>query len=179
MEKLLEFATSVPDFRRTGKGNIRHKLEDVLILIILARMSKCIGRADIIEFGRHNLTRFRSMGMLKNGVSSEPTMCRIENGIDESSMADSKRAFMGQFHEELTQFMSDQEIICVDGKAMCGTLLDNGRNPDLVCTLSCDTGLTLATEACHEKSNEIKAIPLLLDKIDILGKVITADAMSM
>lgn len=85
MEKLLEFATSVPDFRRTGKGNIRHKLEDVLILIILARISKCIGRADIIEFGRHNLTRFRSIGMLKNGVPSELTMSRIENGIDESS----------------------------------------------------------------------------------------------
>ncbi len=179
MEKLLEFATSVPDFRRTGKGNIRHRLEDVLILIILARMSKCVGRADIIEFGRHNLTRFRSMGMLKNGVPSEPTMCRIENGIDDSSMADSMKAFMGQFQDELTQFMSEQEIICVDGKAMCGTLLDNGRNPDIVSAHSRDTGLTLATEACQEKSNEIKAVPLLLDKIDISGKVITADAMSM
>lgn len=179
MEKLLEFTTSVPDFRRTGKGNIRHKLEDVLILIILARMSKCIGRADIIEFGRHNLTRFRSMGMLKNGVPSEPTLFRIENGIDEASMADSMQAFMGQFQDELTRFMSEQEIICVDGKAMCGTILDNGRNPDIVSAHSSDTGLTLATEACHEKSNEIKAVPILLDKIDISGKVITADAMSM
>ncbi len=179
MEKLLEFVTSVPDFRRTGKGNIRHKLEDVLVLIILARMSKCVGRADIIEFGRHNLTRFRSMGMLKNGIPSEPTLCRIENGIDESSMSESMMAFMGQFHDELTRFMSGQQIICVDGKAMCGTLLDNGRNPDIVSAHSRDTGLTLATEACHEKSNEIKAVPLLLDKIDISGKVVTADAMSM
>ncbi len=179
MEKLLEFATSVPDFRRTGKGNIRHKLEDVLVLIILARMSKCVGRADIIEFGRHNLTRFRSMGMLKNGIPSEPTLCRIENGIDESSMSESMMAFMGQFHDELTRFMSGQQIICVDGKAMCGTLLDNGRNPDIVSAHSRDTGLTLATEACQEKSNEIKAVPLLLDKIDISGKVVTADAMSM
>lgn len=179
MEKLLEFATSVPDFRRTGKGNIRHKLEDVLVLMIFARMSKCIGRADIIAFGRYNLTKFRSMGMLKNGVPSEPTMCRIENGIDDTAMADSLKAFMGQFQDELTEFMSEQEIICVDGKAMCGTILDNGRNPDIVSAHSSDTGLTLATEACQEKSNEIKAIPLLLDKIDISGKVITADAMSM
>lgn len=103
-EKLLGLATSVPGFRRTGKGNIRHRLEDVLVLIILARMSRCIGHADIIEFGRHNLTRFRSMGMLKNGVPSEPSMCRIENGIDDSSIADSIRAFMGQFHDELTEF---------------------------------------------------------------------------
>lgn len=179
MEKLLEFATSVPEFRRTAKGNIRHRLEDVIMLVILARMSGCAGRADIIEFGRHNITKFRSMGMLENGVPSEPTIFRIENGIDEKAMADRMQAFMGYFNGELTRLMGNQEIICVDGKAMCGTLLDNGRNPDIVSAHSCNTGLTLATEACQEKSNEIKAVPLLLDKIDISGKVVTADAMSM
>ena len=39
-------------------------------------------------------------------------------------------------------------------------------------------GLTLATDACEEKSNEIKSVPVLLDKLDISGHVITADAMS-
>ncbi len=37
----------------------------------------------------------------------------------------------------------------------------------------------MATEACCEKSNEIKAIPRLIDKINISGKIVTADAMSM
>lgn len=45
--------------------------------------------------------------------------------------------------------------------------------------LSYNTGITLATEACREKSNEIKAIPQLIDKINISGKIVTADAMSM
>jgi len=71
------------------------------------------------------------------------------------------------------------ELICVDGKAMCGTVQANGRNPDIVSAHSYTTGLTLATEACQEKSNEIKAVPPLLDKIDINGKLVTADAMSM
>ena len=44
---------------------------------------------------------------------------------------------------------------------------------------SYNTGITLATEACREKSNEIKAIPQLIDKINISGKIVTADAMSM
>jgi len=39
--------------------------------------------------------------------------------------------------------------------------------------------VTLATEACREKNSEIKTVPLLLDKIDITGKIVTADAMSM
>ena len=71
------------------------------------------------------------------------------------------------------------EIICVDGKALRGTVLASGSSPDIVSVYSPSTGITLATEACHEKSNEIKALPRLIDRIDVAGKVITADAMSM
>lgn len=179
MERLMDFAFSVPDFRRTRKGNIRHRLGDMIILTIFARLSKCVSRPDIIEFGRHNLTKFRSMGMLENGVPSEPTLCRMEKGIDDSRMADRMQEFAEGFHSELTRFATEQEIISIDGKAMCGTVLENGRNPDIVSAYSFSTGITLATEPCQEKSNEIKAVPRLLDKIDIAGKVVTADAMSM
>ena len=68
--KLKEFSSSVPDFRRSDKGNIRHRLDDIIMLMILARASKCVGRTEIIEFGRHNLKKFRQLGMLKNGVPS-------------------------------------------------------------------------------------------------------------
>lgn len=78
MEKLMDFASSVPDFRRQGKGNIRHKLKDVIILTIFARASKCVGRGEIIEFGRRNFNKFRRLGMLKNGVPSEATLCRMD-----------------------------------------------------------------------------------------------------
>ena len=60
-----------------------------------------------------------------------------------------------------------------------GTVLANGRNPDIVSAYSFNTGITLATEACQEKSNEIKAVPQLIDKLDIAGKIVTADAMAM
>ena len=176
MERLMEFASSVPDFRRTAKGNHRHRLDDILILIVLARTSKCVGRAEIIEFGRHNLKRFRKMGILMNGVPSEATLCRVEKGIDSLCMADRMTDFMDTFRREL---VSGPDIICVDGKAMRGTLLQNGRNPDIVSAYSFNAGITLVTEACQEKSNEITAIPLLLDKLDIAGDVVTADAMSM
>lgn len=179
LKRLMAFAFSIPDFRRTGKGNIRHVLGDVILLMILARMSKCVGRADIIEFGRHSLKRLQSMGLLKNGVPSEPTLCRIENGLDEHGFAQHMATFIKQFHDELVKACDAMEIICIDGKAMCGTVLDNGRNPDIVSAYSPSTGLTLATEACQEKSNEIKAVPLLIDKLDVAGKLVTADAMSM
>ena len=177
--KLKEFSSSVPDFRRSDKGNIRHRLDDIIMLMILARASKCVGRIEIIEFGRHNLKKFRQLGMLKNGVPSEATLCRVEHGIDELALADRMQEFAELFHRRLYKAEGDKEIICVDGKAERGTVLANGRNLDIVSAYSYNTGITLATEACREKSNEIKAIPRLIDKINISGKIATANAMSM
>ena len=177
--RLKEFSSSIPDFRRSGKGNIRHRLDDIIMLIILGRASGCVGRAQIMEFGKYNLGKFRKMGMLRNGVPSEATLCRVDNGIDDLAMADRMQRFVEVFHGELLKNDSGKEIICVDGKAERGTVLDNGRSPDIVSAYSYNTGITLATEACSEKSNEIKAIPRLIDKINISGKIVTADAMSM
>lgn len=179
LERLMNFASSVPDFRRLHKGNIRHRLSDIIILMILGRTCGHVGRANIIEFGNYNLNKFRKMGMLKNGIPSEATLCRVENGIDDLSMADRMQAFAENFRNELLKVCRDREIICVDGKAERGTVQENGRNPDIVSAYSFNTGITIATEACQEKSNEIKAVPILIDKIDISRKIVTADAMSM
>ena len=178
MEGLVEFAATIPDFRRTGKGNIRHKLSDIILLMVMARVSGFTARTEIIEFGRYNLKRFQSMGMLEPGVPSEPTLCRVEQGIDKNGLALRMSEFMQKFYRELTRNNAYADIICVDGKAMRGTVQKNGRNPDIVSAYSPSKGITLATEACEEKSNEIKAVPALLDKIDISGRIITADAMS-
>lgn len=179
MEELRAFALSVPDFRRTDRGNICHRLADIIMLMILGRMTGHIGRADIIEFGRHNLCKLRKMGILRNGVPSEATLCRVENGIDDIGMADRMRQFARMFLDRLLKAFRIIEIICVDGKAERGTVQENGRSPDIVSAYSSNTGIILATEACKEKSNEIKAVPILLDKIDLAGKIVTADAMSM
>ncbi len=177
MEKLMDFASSVPDFRRLCKGNIRHKLKDAIILMMLARASKCVERGEIIEFGRCHLNKFRKLGMLKNGVPSEAPLCRMEQGMDDTALADRVQEFTEAFHGKLSK--AGKEIICVNGKSERDTVLENGRNPDIVSACSYNTGITLATEACREKSNEIKAIPRLIGKTDKSGKIVTADAMSM
>ena len=85
-------------------------------------------------------------------------------------------AFADVFRKEISS--SPTDIICIDGKAMRGTLYENGRNPDIVSAYSLGSGFTLATDVCKEKSNEIKSVPRLLDKPDVSGCVVTADAMS-
>ena len=118
------------------------------------------------------------MGMLKNGIPSEATLCRMEQGIDDVSMAKKMSEFIALFRQELNT-SGKQDIISIDGKAMRGTMQSNGRNPDIVSAYSGQTGLILATVACSEKSNEIKAGSVLLGELDIAGDIITADAMSM
>lgn len=179
MERLIDFAASVPEFRRTDKGNHRHRLSDNIILMVLARGSGLIDRADIIEFGRHNLKRFRGMRMLRNGVPSEATLCRVEHGVNDVGMAAEMARFIGYFHDKFSSASNRPEIICVDGKAVCGTVLENGRNPNIVSAYSFNHALNLDTEACGQKSNEIKAVPLLLERHILTGKTATADAMSM
>lgn len=91
-------------------------------------------------------------------------------------MSNHMSEFSATFHHELVGFAGS--IICIDGKAMRGTVLENGRNPDIVSAYSLGAGITLATDMCREKSNEITSVPRLLNKVDVSGKIVTADAMS-
>lgn len=176
MKHLRDFVSSVPEYRRTGKGNFKHKLEDILLLVILGRLSKCITRTDILRFGKQHLKRLQSQGMFRHGLPSEATLCRVSQGIDDERMAGCMAAFAEIFRKETPA--SEAEIICIDGKSPRGTRYENGRTPDIVSAYSPRLGLTLATDVCEEKSNEIKSVPVLLDEIDISGHVVTADAMS-
>lgn len=55
MKHLKKIVKSVPDCRRTGKGSYRHRLEDILLLVILDRLGGYITRPGIIRFGKRNL----------------------------------------------------------------------------------------------------------------------------
>lgn len=156
---------SVPEFRRTDKGNIRHRLADIIILIVLGRVSKCAGRMETTGFGRRNPKRIRAMGMLGNGVPSKSTLCRVEQGIDDLCQADRTTDFAAGFREGLFRPDNGEEIGRVDGKAVRGTVQETVRNPDIVSAYSSDIGITLTTEACRGKSNGIPGIAL--DKCEV------------
>lgn len=146
------------------------------MLVILGRLSKCITRTEILQFGKHHLKRLQAKGLFPYGLPSEVTLCCVFQSIDDEKMADRMSAFAEVFRKEISDSATD--IICIDGKAMQGTMYENGRNPDIVSAYSLRSGFTLATDVCKEKSNEIKSIPRLLDKLDVSGCVVTADTMS-
>ena len=81
-KELVEFVEAIPDPRRTKGGHIVYVLKDILLLELMARMSQCVTRKDIIEFGKSHLPKLQRMGILMDGVPSEPTLCRISQNVD-------------------------------------------------------------------------------------------------
>ena len=151
---------------------------DLILLNIMGTMSNCVGRPAKINFERKHLGKFQSMGMLLKGVTSESTLCRFDSKTDLDKMAGILKRIAEKFMEK--EKGDELKIINIDGKCTRGTLLENGRCPDIVSAYSVSDGMTVGTEMCEEKSNEIKAVPKLLDKLDLdFSKcVFTADAMS-
>ena len=93
MAHLRKFVSSVPEYRRTSRGNFKHKLEDILMLVILGRLSKCITRAEILQFGKRHLKRLQAKGLFPYGLPSEATLCRVLQSIDDEKMAERMSAF--------------------------------------------------------------------------------------
>ena len=123
-ERICEISAGLPQDRQ---GKLQIQLEDILLLVILGRLGKCITRPDIIRFGERNLKRFRSLGILLDGVPSEPTLCRIFKHIDDEAMSERMSEFTSTFHDELVGCAGD--ILCIDGKAMRGRYLKTDAPP--------------------------------------------------
>lgn len=70
-----------------------------------------------------------------------------------------------------------KKIICIDGKTMRGNKKEGKKASHIVSAWSKEDGFCLGQKAVEEKSNEITAIPELLEKIQVKGQVITIDAM--
>ena len=60
--ELQEFLESIPDFRRTDKGNIVHNLQDALLLIIVGRLARCVKRKDVLASGMAHFTYLKRLG---------------------------------------------------------------------------------------------------------------------
>ena len=81
----------------------------------------------MLQFGKRHLKRLQGKGLFLYGLPSEATLCRVFQNIDDEKMADRMSAFADIFRKEISSSATD--IICIDGKAMRGTLYENGRKP--------------------------------------------------
>ena len=171
-ESLIEHFSKLEDPR--VDRNKKHELIDVIVLCVCAVVSGAEGWSDIEEFGRTKLEWLRRYVPLANGIPVDDTIARIISAL---SVRGFQECFMSWMEDVVK--LSGGEIIAVDGKTHRRTH-DRKRGVKafhMVSAWACGNGVVLGQVKTEEKSNEITAVPELLDKLELSGCIVTLDAM--
>ena len=154
--------------------NKKHELIDVIVLSVCAVLSGAEGWSDIEEFGRNKLQWLRRYVALANGIPVDDTIARIISAL---SVTGFQECFMSWMEDAAK--LSRGEIIALDGKTQRRSYDRRHRVSALpmVSVWTCRNAVVLGQVKTEEKSNEIKAIPELLAKLELSGAIVTIDAM--
>jgi predicted transposase YbfD/YdcC len=147
-------------------------MENILFITISAIISGCDTWDEIEDFG-HNKKEWLSKYLdMPNGTPSHDTLNRFFSGMDVD-------AFEQCFRKWASSLLKDvvTDVISLDGKTIKGSRGNGRKAIHMVSAWSKSAGLSLGQVMTHEKSNEITAIPELLDALFLEGAIVTIDAM--
>jgi predicted transposase YbfD/YdcC len=172
VEKLVEHFSALEDPRCTGK--VEHRLIDILVIAVCAVIACAESWDDIALYGRNKLGWLRSFLTLANGIPSHDTFRRVFMLIDPDAFEACFSAWAQSFAEAV-----DREVVAIDGKTVRRSF-DRGRAQGplhLVSAWASEQGLALGQREVDGKSNEITAIPALLETLSLKNGIVTLDAM--
>jgi predicted transposase YbfD/YdcC len=151
----------------------RHELFEIVVVALCATIAGANSWTDMERFGNEKLDWLRTFLRLKNGIPSHDTFGRVFSRLDPAKLA----ACIVQWLDDVGCELGKH--IAIDGKTLRGSFdTAAGQNPlHLVSAWACDARLTLGQVATEAKSNEITAIPLLLELLNLKGTTVTIDAM--
>lgn len=160
----------ISDPRRQNK-NLGHPLVNVLTIGFCGILCGCEHFTEMEEFGQAKSRFFESFLTLKNGIPSHDTFGRVFAVIPPETLIQT----LSTWRTLKASSGADPSAVHIDGKTMRGT----GRGQALVHLVGAwasEEGLALGQVAVEEKSNEIEAIPHLLEALDLKNTVVTIDA---
>lgn len=171
IKRLQSELAKLEDPRRTKCGHIRHKLEDIIIIGLCTLI--CDGRdfVDMEEFGKAREEWLRKFLELPNGIPDSDTFRRVYERLEPEKLSEC-------LYDWLCVNCAKGSVIAIDGKTICGSGNNEHRAYHVVSAFVVENQITLGEIATQEKSNEITAVPELLESLNIKGSIITADAMS-
>lgn len=149
-----------------------HLLLDIIVIAICGVISGCNDWQQLETFGRSRRDWFKKFLRLPNGIPSHDTIERVFDRLDPQAFQACFRAWMQALHESLGLCQ-----IAIDGKTLRGSGRGGIKDLHLVSAWATANSLTLGQVAVEDKSNEIPAIPKLLELLDIHGALVTIDAM--
>lgn len=156
------------------RGRCLYPLINIIFITVCALISGCDSWKAIENFSRERIRWLSQFIPLKNGIPSHLTIVRVIARIDSKALEHCVRQWFWQIYQ-----LSAWDIINFDGKTACASGHVNGdkKNMHLVNAFSPKYNVSLGSERVTDKSNEIKAIPILLKELNISGTIITSDAM--
>jgi len=162
------------DPRCNKRNTVHHPLVEMMFLVISAVISGMNTWADIESFGEEKLGWLQKFFPYEHGIPWHGTLGRVFARLD-------NQAF-GQYFIEWIDSLRERtnnEVIAVDGKRMRGSYdKSSGKAAiHMVSAYATNQQLCLGQLATARKSNEITAIPELLDLLTLRGATVTLDAM--
>ena len=169
---LVEIFRDIPD-PRIGNG-IRHRLDEVLAIAILAILCDCSKFTEMELFGQEREDWLRTFLLLENGIPSHDTFGDVFAALSPEAIQSRFISWVETIRDKISG-----DIIPIDGKTIRRSkdLANNKRAIHIISAWSAANGIVLGEIATDEKSNEITAIPDLLKMLELKGCIVTIDAM--
>src|SRR5258708_22580097 len=170
MDNPLKYFSELRDPR--VERNREHLLEEILLIAIAAVLSGAESWNDMAEYGKAKQEWLKTFLRLPFGIPSHDTFNRVFAALDPGEL---ERGF-ADWVSSIARLTAG-EVVAIDGKALCGTREGGKKIVHMVSAWAEGNGLVLGQRKVDEKSNEITAIPKLLDALELAGTVVTIDAM--
>lgn len=171
--KIIEIFSEIEDPRRIT-GNYIYPLNELIFLTICGVLCGCEDWQNISEFGKSQLDWLRKYLPYENGIASHDTLGRVFGFLNS---AEFERCFVRWV--ETLNILDKDGIISIDGKRVCNSAdASEGKAAlHVVSAFASLAGICVGQVATAAKSNEITAIPVLLDMLVLHNCVVTIDAM--
>ncbi len=169
---LIDHFADLPDPRVRGRTD--YPLIEIVFLCISAAISGFDGWEAIEDFGHAKLGWLRKYLPYENGIPRHDTVARVMSCLSPKALQSS---FVG-WVQSIAK-ITEGEIVAIDGKQARRSYDKKNRKAaiHMVSAWACQNGVVLGQQKTDSKSNEITAIPQLLDILELKGCIVTIDAM--
>ena len=178
MNDLIIYFSELTDTR--DPRGLKHQLTNCVVMTIFGILAGHYDAENIAFFLKLNEEYFNKELNLENGTPSPDTLLRIYSLIDPKEFMEIFVKWIENIIKEKNEQLNNKyKLIPIDGKAIKSATdkINGGNTPYIVSAFLQDLGISIAGVKVDDKSNEITAIPELLDLINIENCIITIDAM--
>lgn len=169
-EGFLDYFKELKDPR--SPRNRLYRLDEILLTTLCAAICGAEGWQDIEDFGHAKKEYLKQHLPFKNGIPSDDTFRRFFRALDPDQFQALFREWVRSFQPKL-----GEGVIAIDGKSSRHSFDQDKKMLHMISAYASEAGLVLAQEKVEEKSNEITAIPKILEWLDVRGSTVTIDAM--